>query len=477
MADKSNITFDATPKQAKMLTELADVDEVLWGGQAGGGKSEGLLLFSLLRRMQNPKSFGLMLRRTFRELDKSLIRKAKFGVWPKFAKWNEEKKLFVFPNGSLQEFGYLETDNDLLQYQSAEYDDICFDELTHFPENHYHYMKSRLRPRTCKKGLVRSATNPGNLGHMWVKAYFVDMARENIYQYFDEDTKRYKTRYFIPASLEDNTLMSEEQRGEYRSWLNQLPEAERKQLRDGDWDYIPGAAFPELTREKHGCEDLPVPKWANILCSYDFGFGKPFSISWWWIDYDGRMWRFMEWYGWNGKPDQGLRLPVSIVAEGILEREKNAGLENRVYRIANPDIFSKTPNVRGGGQGPSVAEIMSEHGVIWNAGDPDRLLGKQQFHERLRVPEEGLPMAMFYNSGIHFWRTVPTLPLDETMEDVEQDKSEDHVYHDCRVAFMARPIIPEKPKPNENMMEKIVKKVKGLTKVDEYGINEEIFNY
>src|SRR5574343_513255 len=125
MAENKNATFDVTPKQAKMLNELADVDEILWGGQAGGGKSEGLLLFALIRRMQNPKSIGLMLRRTFRELDKSLIRKAKFGIWGKYAKWNEEKKLFIFPNGSIQEFGYLETDNDLLQYQSAEYDDIC----------------------------------------------------------------------------------------------------------------------------------------------------------------------------------------------------------------------------------------------------------------------------------------------------------------------------------------------------------------
>lgn len=443
----NNIDLPATPKQALMLNDLAEVDEILWGGQAGGGKSEGLLLFSLLRRMQNPKSVGLTLRKTFRELDKSLIRKAKFGIWSKYAKWNEEKKQFLFPNGSLQEFGYLETDNDLMQYQSAEYDDICFDELTHFPDNHYHYMKSRLRPRSCKKGLMRAATNPGNIGHAWVREYFVVPAREKIFEIYDPDTKKKMSRYFLPACLDDNTLMSEEERSNYRSWLNQLPEAERRMLRDGDWDYVPGAAFFEWNPQIHVTKPIPIPEWAKICVSFDFGFGKPFSVGWWWVDYDGRAYRFMEWYGWNGKADQGIRMAPSAIAKGILEREEANGLKGRVYnRVADPSIFNKTPNIRGGGQGPTIAEMMAQEGVFFSPSDNDRVQGKQQLHERLKVQEDGLPLIMVYDTCTHFIRTVPVLKLDDNnMEDVDTDM-EDHVYDDTRYFLMSRPVIPHRMK-------------------------------
>ncbi len=318
-----NVELKVTPKQDKMINELESVDEILWGGQAGGGKSEGLLLFSLKRRLQSPGSVGLTLRKTFRELDKSLIRKAKFGVWGQFAKWNEEKKMYIFPNKSIQEFGYLETDNDLHQYQSAEYDDICFDELTHFPEHQYSYMKSRLRPRGCKKGLMRSATNPGNIGHAWVRNYFVLPARNKIYKVWDDDTHREMTRYFLPACLDDNTLMSEEERAQYRSWLNQLREQERRQLRDGDWDYIPGAAFSEWDPKVHTGPPIDIPKWVRFTMSFDFGHAKPFSCGWWWCNYDGVAYRAFEWYGYNGRDDEGIRLTPSQIAKGIKERERN----------------------------------------------------------------------------------------------------------------------------------------------------------
>ena len=131
------------------------------------------------------------------------------------------------------------------------------------------------------------------------------------------------------------------------------------------------------------------------------------------------------------------------------------------YRIAGPDIFSKTPNIRGGGQGPSIAEIMSEHGVHFNPGDPDRILGKQQCHERFRVPEDGAhPMAMISTDKCPQWgRTVPVLALDDNnIEDVET-KQEDHSYDETKIAFMSRPISPVKSKPEDTRIDKIIKRV------------------
>lgn len=472
-----------TAKQHELIYVHQDVDEIFYGGAAGGAKSEGLLRFALRRRIECPGSVGLMLRRTFPELDKSLIRKS-HKIYGPYAKWKEAKRHWLFHKhfgGSIQEFGYVEADRDVEQFQSAEYDDICFDELGHFNEYPYVYLMSRLRPRAPTpglkdadgnlvkpwKGLMRSAGNPGGIGHQWIKARFIPY-RDKVLKDYDPEEGTYKTRLFIPAKLGDNTAMSLAERKQYRAWLNMLPETERRMLRDGDWDFTPGAAFSELTRDKHGYdpEEIPTPKWAPILMSFDFGFGKPFSVGWWWVDYDGRLWRFAEWYGWNGKTDTGLRLPLSEVAQGILKREKFMGIdpERVINRPSDPSVFAKKPNYKGGGLGASIADIMGESGVYLTPSDNDRLLGKQQFHERLRVPEEPdeRPLVMISNKCAQFWRTVPSVPLlhegPHAYEDVDT-KSEDHVYDEARYCFMSRPVTPESRKPPDTEVEKIIKRI------------------
>ena len=473
-------TLKLTPKQKAMIYTYQDVDEIFYGGAAGGAKSEGLLRFALRRRIECPGSVGLALRKTFPELEKSLIRKSRKFYHP-FATWKEAKRRWEFKpqfGNSIQEFGFVDKDTDLDQYQSAEYDDIMFDELGHFKENVYVYLMSRLRPRRPApglidqkgnlvkpwKGLMRSAGNPGGIGHSWIRARFADQCRDKVIKVFDEEEGTFKTRIFIPAKLGDNTLMTVRERKDYRSWLNMLPEAERKQLRDGDWDFNPGAAFSELRRETHGYDpaQIPIPGWAPIIMSYDYGFGKPFSIGWWWIDYDGRMWRFAEWYGWNGKPDTGLRMAPSMQAKGILDREKLMGIEDRVIsRPSDPSVFAKRANLKGGGLGPSIADMMADSGIYLSPSDNDRFLGKQQFHERLRVPEdpEERPLAMFSNKCEQFWRLLPSLPLDQNnIEDTDTD-AEDHNYDEARYGFMSRPITPEQRRPNDSAVDKICKRI------------------
>lgn len=474
-----------TPKQHKMIYELSDVDEIMWGGEAGGGKSEGLLMFALRRRLECPGSVGLAMRRTFPDLDKSLIRKSQRYYKP-FAKWHEAKKKWVFKNGSIQDYGFCENDKDVYQYQSAEYDDIEIDELTQWSEFMYTYMLSRLRSASGKyKTLMRSATNPGNIGHLWVKARFVDPARDTVHKEFDTILGTYKTRYFLPAGLDDNTLMTDAQRREYKSWLAQLPPDQKKMLMEGDWDYVIGAAFEELNRKYHAYspEEFPVPHYAKIFMSYDFGFGAPFSLGWWWVDYDGRMWRFAEWYGWDHKPNKGLRMSPSQVAKGIFKIEKDMKIEDRVtYRVAGPDIFSKTPNIRGGGQGPAPSEMFDEHGIHFTPGDPDRPAGKSQVHERFRVSEEfdkknplTYPMMMISNKCVNWWRTVPVLSSGDwgtpRFDDVE-DKQEDHCYDETKIACMSRPIKPIHEKPEDTFVKKIMNKVETPQSADN---DEELF--
>lgn len=480
-----------TPKQHRMVYGLEEVDEIMWGGEAGGGKSEGLLMFALRRRIECPGSVGLMMRRTFPDLDKSLIRKSKKYYAP-FAKWSEAKRKWTFRNGSIEDFGYCESDKDVYQYQSAEYDDICIDEITQWTEFMYLYMLSRLRSASGKyKTLMRSATNPGNIGHLWVKSRFVDVAKDHVYEDWDEILQAKRTRFFLPAGLNDNTLMDARQKLEYKSWLNQLPEDQKEMLMKGNWDYVIGAAFAELHRKTHEYdpEQFPIPKWAKIFMSYDYGFGAPFSIGWWWVDYDGRMWRFAEWYGWSGKPNKGLRMATPQVAKDIFKIEKKMGIAGRVeQRVAGPDIFSKPPNLRGGGQGPSIAELLSENGIYFMPGDPDRMLGKAQIHERFNVSDNfdrkdslTYPMMMVSSECRQWWRTVPVLASGDwgtpRFDDVE-DKQEDHCYDETKIACMSRPLSPQHEKPAENVIQKLISRIKTPAGAQEdQGWFKDAYNY
>jgi hypothetical protein len=107
--------------------------------------------------------------------------------------------------------------------------------------------------------------------------------------------------------------------------------------------------------------------------TFDWGYGRPFSIGWWWCDGDNRLYRFAEWYGWAGVPNEGLRLPDTLIAEGIKEREAKLGISNSaIIRLAGPDCWNKKPDYKGGGQGPSTEEVFSGYGIYMSPGDPSR---------------------------------------------------------------------------------------------------------
>jgi len=137
-------------------------------------------------------------------------------------KWNEQEHAFTFPSGAKLTFGYLDADDDKYRYQSAEFQFIGFDELTQFTESQYRYLLSRLR-RLKGSNVplrVRSATNPGGVGHEWVKQRFlIEGASQG--------------RFFVPARLDDNPSLDAEN---YRKSLAQLDSVTRQQLLNGDWD-------------------------------------------------------------------------------------------------------------------------------------------------------------------------------------------------------------------------------------------------
>jgi predicted phage terminase large subunit-like protein len=233
--------------------------EVLFGGAAGGGKSVALLM-AALRGTKDAAYRALLLRRTFPELQRSLIEVSR-QIYPLVGGvYNESRKTWTFPSGAKIEFGHLESEHDVHQYQSAEYSFIGFDELTSFTRGMYVYMLSRLRSSTGLPIQVRAATNPGGKdGHDWVMeswrpwldptAPLIAEPSQTLHYRIVDDTEQWcekgpgtLSRQFIPARAIDNPYLMEHD-PEYITRLGALDPVTRAQLRDGNWLIKPGAGM------------------------------------------------------------------------------------------------------------------------------------------------------------------------------------------------------------------------------------------
>lgn len=236
-----------TPKQARFLLEPAK--EAMYGGAAGGGKSDALLM-AALQYVHVPGYSAILFRRTYTDLalpgalmDRALQWLAPF-LDTGEVKWSEKHKTFTFPSGATISFAYLQHENDKYRYQGTDFQFIGFDELTQFTESQYRYLFSRLRK---EEGFpvplrMRVATNPGGIGHEWVKQRFIIEGPS-------------KGRVFVPARMEDNPHLDQE---EYERSLAMLDPVTRRQLRYGDWDAAPeGEKFKRSWFEIVSPSDVP----------------------------------------------------------------------------------------------------------------------------------------------------------------------------------------------------------------------------
>lgn len=222
--NNSFIPHEPTGKQAYFL--LHDhIPEILYGGSAGGGKTDALLMAGL-QYVEEPNYAALILRRTYKELalPGAIMDRAYNWLMPTKAKWSDDEKTWIFPSGATLTFGYLEGPRDHYRYQSSEFQFIAFDELTQFQEFQYRYLHSRLR-RLADSNIpirMRVASNPGGEGHSWVYDRFINA-----------DTR---SAVFIPARLDDNPYLDKD---EYIKALNRLDPITREQLLNGDWEIRP----------------------------------------------------------------------------------------------------------------------------------------------------------------------------------------------------------------------------------------------
>lgn len=428
--------------------------EVLFGGAAGPGKTD-CLVAGLAADITHPSYHALLLRRTFPQLQEIMDR-----CWKKYpgagGVFKATEKRWQFPSGAIIDLGHMQHEDDKYNYQGKEYHRIGVDELTQFTETQYTYLFSRLRTTDSElQPQILSTTNPGGIGHYWVKERFVSIT-DHGKTYFDPKTGL--SRVFIPATIEDNPTLFDNDPA-YLARLEALPAVERMRLREGIWDAFEGQVFVELSQRLHGCPDFEIPPEWERYCVLDWGYAKPFSVGWYAIDYDGILYRYREWYGCKREEkddkdgaDTGLKMQAWEVAKGILDREKG---EKVRMRIADPSIWHPRPDGRRQeSHGATILEDMTREGAYFIKADNDRLHGKMQVHKRLKVETDvdtttgevlgEHPMVKVFNSCKGFWRTMPQMREDEkNPEDVDTDQ-EDHIYDEFRYMCMARPIRPKK---------------------------------
>ena len=449
------ISYTPTPKQ--QLFHASKADEVLFGGAAGGGKSKALVMDALFRCLLYPKTHAYVFRRTYGELEDTIIREARESYPQGLGKYNAARHEIELPNGSFIHFRHCAGFDDRQNYRGAEIQWLYFDELTSFEEEIYDFLKTRLRAKK-KLGVqpcVRSATNPGDIGHAWVKRRFVDAAppmtlfESTVTSRESRKRKTYRLQY-IPSLVTENPHISED----YLFQLENKPAALRNAMLYGDWNAFEGQVFtewadrPEHYRDRlwtHVVEPFAIPDHWPRCMSFDHGYSKPFSVGWWAMSPGGTAYRYREWYGCEpGRANQGVRLTPRQIAEGILEREQAERENNiRIDRVADPAIFDRS-------RGDSVAQQMEPQGklpgVFFRPGEHNRLSGKMEMHERLRFDEQGRPKLQVFSTCRDFIRTVPALPYStRTVEDVDS-AAEDHIYDETRYFCMARPVNAKEPK-------------------------------
>ncbi|MEE0867617.1 MAG: terminase family protein [Clostridia bacterium] len=447
-----------TPQPRQKIFMSRKENEGLYGGAAGGGKSD-CAIAEALRQVHIPHYRGLILRKTYPQLSELIDRSHEIykSAFPE-AKYNEQKHCWTFESGAKIYFGAMQHTKDRTNYQGKRYDYIDFDELTHFTWDEYSYLFSRNRPNgPGTRCYIRAQANPGGIGHGWVKERFISPAPPMTTIYEDiniifpdgHSEARRRSRIFVPSSVFDNKILLKND-PEYITRLAALPENEKRALLYGDWDSFSGQVFTEWRNNPDGysshinthvIEPFRVPDFWRIYRGFDFGYSRPFSVGWYAVDTDGRMYRIRELYGCTGVPNEGLRIEPGEIARRIRQIEKeDVNLKNKtITGIADPSIFDES-------RGESVAAMMEREGVYFEKADNTRLAGKMQVHNRLSFDGNGKAMLYVFSTCKHFIRTIPALVYSQSdVEDIDT-QTEDHIYDEVRYVAMAHPISPPENK-------------------------------
>jgi Terminase large subunit, T4likevirus-type, N-terminal len=391
-----------------------DCEEAFYGGAAGGGKSAALLA-GALQYVDVAGYRAAILRRTYTQLSKgdALIPLSHEWLQGTDARWSEQKKTWTFPSGATIEFGHVKDENAKYDYQGAAYHYVAFDELTQFTRSVYEYIAfSRQRRRADMADLgipvrVRSAANPGGIGHGWVRQRFIS----------DRDPQV----VYIPAKVRDNPGLDAD---DYEQRLRKLSPLLAQQLLDGNWDVFEGMAYPMFTDALHVVDAFDVPESWERFESLDPGTTNPASILAYAVDYDGNIVVFDELY-----VDEPVPHLPDLVVELLKQRRAWWHLEGAsVVCHADPSAFAQGVHTKWGRQ-PSVVDEFAAAGVPLVKASNDRCAGYVRIGQLLapdethtfpdwhpRAGEPGSPRMFFVSRCTNLVEQIQVAPLEELGE-------------------------------------------------------------
>lgn len=442
------LTIDS-PNAKQALALKARKKYVGYGGARGGGKSWFVRTKSMLAALRYPGIKVMIVRKTYPELLNNHINIMRVQTVG-FARYNEKERTLKFTNGSTVIYQYCATDADLDNFQGQEYDLIFIDEATQLSEFQLEQIKACLRGVNDFPKRIYYTCNPGGKGHDYIKRLFITKKYKP-----GEDPNDYE---FIQSLVTDNVALMKSQ-PDYVNQLKALPPKLRDAWLHGSWDLFEGQVFEDFVDNPDGYETrqnthvinpFPIPRDWEIYRSFDFGFAKPFSVGWWAVDYQGRLYRFMELYGCarepdgTVRPDEGIKWePDKIFSEIHRIENDHPLLKGRsIYGPADPSIWDKS-------RGESIYDMSMRNYVNWVRGDNHRIAGWMQVHYRLRFNESGYPMLYVFKNCKEFIRTIPLLEYSKTKPEDVDTTQEDHIADEVRYMCMSRPLAPAKENPKE----------------------------
>lgn len=470
---KAQVAWAPQPgSQVAFLT--CPIFELLYEGTRGPGKTDALLMdFGRdVGRGHGEAWRGILFRQTYPQLADVIAKTKKWfwHIWPN-AQYNEAQHFWRWPSGEMLLLRQFKSDDDYWNYHGHEYPWIGWEELCNWP-TYTGYKRMMSCCRSSEQGVpkrYRATTNPYGPGHNWVKHRFELPARRGkpIVDAVDEDGNPEPPRVAIHGNIHENKIMLEADPGYIdRIRAAARNEAERKAWIEGSWDIVAGGMFDDVWEPAHHVVPaFDIPDSWTVFRSFDWGSSAPFSVGWWaksdgsdvllrdgtWRStVRGDLFRVGEWYGWNKKPNEGLRMLATDVAKGIVEREVKWGWRNgNLTRVQAGPADSAIFNWENG---VSIADDMAKRvrldngqvyqGVHFTPADKrpgSRKTGWEQMRKVLKqaLPNENgapreKPGLFVFESCEEFQRTVPVLPRDEKDPDDVDTEAEDHIADETR---------------------------------------------
>lgn len=431
------------------------VEEMLYGGQAGGGKSHlaravGVALCSRWAGVRVP-----LFRRKYTELEDSHIPWIQQEIRPPVAEYTAGRHELKFANGSVLMFRHCDNEQDVYDYLTAEWGGLIIDQAENFSPFMLRFLRHRVRQPVDRyqdwRPVIFLSANPGGLSHDYLREQFVDV-RVDEYgtQTFEEgqgtpvepDTAYVAPRneggmrrMYFPAKLADNPSLDKD---EYERRLYGLPEHLREAYLNGDWHFVPGAFFGEwqprtlegnpwhlwsedFARRYYGVDDdesFPPTGWETRWTATDGGFADPWCTLWFVRAPDKRTIVWRERYG--------SRVPIPEQAKTILRLEREDGRFS-IERKADPAMFAKRANLT-----VSDADEYAKVGVRLTRATNLREPGWRRVREALTRKINDYPSTIFIAGRCtNLVRTLPTMMADDKKHEDIADKQEDHA---CFVA-------------------------------------------